>query len=61
MVGSTKALYSHGSFKTDELNAYLEEIKYKCEFKKWFFGHLHDDKQINDKEILLYHQIVRIW
>ena len=58
---STKALYSHGTFKTDELNAYLEEIKYKCEFKKWFFGHLHDDKQINDKEILLYHQIVRIW
>nr|DAT03739.1 MAG TPA: hypothetical protein [Caudoviricetes sp.] len=36
-------------------------ILYKCEFKKWFFGHLHGDKQINDKEILLYRQIVRIW
>lgn len=60
-TSSTKALYSHGSFTTDELNAYLEEIRCRCEFKKWFFGHLHGDKQINDKEILLYHQIVRIW
>lgn len=60
-TSSTKALYSHGSFKTDELNAYLEEIRCRCEFKKWFFGHLHGDKQINDKEILLYRQIVRIW
>lgn len=58
---STKALYSHGILTTDELNAYLEQIRCKCEFKRWFFGHLHDDKQINDKEILLYHQIVRIW
>lgn len=60
-ASSTKALYSHGSFQTDELNAYLEEIRCKCNFKKWFFGHLHGDKQINDKEILLYYQIVRIW
>lgn len=60
-TSSTKALYSHGSFKTDELNAYLEEIRYRCKFKKWFFGHLHGDKQINNKEILLYRQIVRIW
>ena len=60
-TSSTTALYSHGSFKTDELNAYLEEIRCKCHFKKWFFGHLHGDKQINNKEILLYRQIVRIW
>ena len=60
-TSSATALYSHGSFKTDELNAYLEEIRCRCEFKKWFFGHLHEDKQINDKEVLLYRQIVRIW
>ena len=60
-TSSTKTLYSHGSFKTDELNTYLEKIKCKCNYKKWFFGHLHGDKQINDKEILLYRQIARIW
>ena len=60
-AASTKAIYSHGEFKTDELNAYLEEIRCKCNFKRWFFGHLHDNKQVTDKEILIYEQIVRIW
>lgn len=28
---------------------------------KWYFGHYHDDKAINDKEILYYEKINRIW
>lgn len=43
-----------------ELNNYLENIKNKCEFTKWFAGHLHYDKMVNEKEILLYEQIIRI-
>ena len=60
-AASTKALYSLGDFKVNELNKYLEKIRSKCNFKRWFFGHLHNDKQILTKEILIYHQIVRIW
>ena len=60
-AASTLAIYSHGEYNTDELNSYLEEIKNKCNFKKWFFGHHHEDKQITGKEIMLYEQIVRIW
>ena len=29
-------------------------------YKKWFFGHYHDNKNVNDKEILIYEQIIRI-
>lgn len=43
-----------------ELNNYLENIKNHCEFAKWFAGHLHYDKMVNEKEILLYEQIIRI-
>lgn len=59
-ASSTVALLSHGLYKPDTLTDYFEKIKSKVEFKKWLFGHYHDNKTINDKEILLYDQIVRI-
>lgn len=32
-----------------ELTGYLEWIMYNVKFKKWFFGHWHDERTINDK------------
>lgn len=43
-----------------ELTNYLEEIKVKLNYKKWFFGHHHDNRAIDDKDLLLYEQIIRI-
>ena len=57
---STQALLSHGMYKPDILTNYLEEIRQKTTFKKWFFGHYHDNKNISAEEILLYEQIVRV-
>ena len=57
---SSAILYSHGLYKPDILTNYLEQVKQKVDFKKWFMGHYHDNYAINDKEIILYEQIVRI-
>lgn len=57
---STQALLSHGEYKPDLLTQYLEEIRWKLDYKKWFFGHYHDNRAINDQDILLYEQIIRI-
>lgn len=54
------ALYGNGFYKADILNDYLEGIRAKTDYKRWFCGHYHDDRQINSKEIVLYEQIVRI-
>ena len=51
---------SAGLFKSDILTDYLEEIRVNTDFKRWYFGHYHDNKAINDKEILLYEQIIRL-
>ena len=59
-ASSTAALISHGEYKPDVLTMYLEEIRQTVTFKKWFFGHYHDNKNINAEEILLYEQTVRI-
>lgn len=59
-ASSTQALLGHGLYSKDYLNEYLEEIRQKCKFKKWFFGHYHDNRNVNAEEILLWEQIIRI-
>lgn len=44
----------------DMLNIYFEKLKSRCRYPKWYMGHYHEDRNINDKEILLYQQIVEI-
>ncbi len=58
---STQALISHGMYKQDKLTNYLEQIRQCVSFKKWFFGHYHDNRNVNREEIMLYEQIIRIW
>lgn len=59
-ASSTQALFSCGLYKPDVLTEYLENIRARLKFKKWFFGHYHDNRNINTQEILLYEQIIRI-
>lgn len=59
-ASSTQALLGNGFYSKDYLNDYLEEIRQKCTFKKWFFGHYHDNRNVNAEEILLWEQIIRI-
>ncbi|MDT3843430.1 MAG: metallophosphoesterase [Bacillota bacterium] len=47
-------------YKADRQTDYLEYIKQHTSYQKWFFGHYHDNRNINEKEILLYEQIIRI-
>lgn len=57
---SVIALLGHGRYKQDVLTKYLENIRSETEYKRWFFGHMHDDIAVNDKNILIYEQIVQI-
>lgn len=60
---STSELYlmgGKGLYQPDILTNYLEEVKANTEYKQHFFGHMHLNKMINDKDICLYEQIMRI-
>ena len=48
------------SYKKDLLTDYLQQISEKCRFKKWCFGHYHNNKQVNSEFILLYEDIIPI-
>lgn len=45
----------------DDLNEYFEHIKQSVNYKKWFFGHYHENMMTpGGKDILLYEQIIQI-
>lgn len=54
------AMFSGGCYKCDELTEYFDTVAEKTKFKKWFFGHYHDNKQIMCDYVMLYEQIIRI-
>ena len=57
---STVALIGQGLYEQDHLTQYLEELHSTIDYRCWLFGHYHDNRQVNDKEIMLYEQIIRI-
>ena len=48
----------NSTYKRDILTDYLQQISEKCTFKRWYFGHYHDYKQVNSQFTLLYEDIV---
>ena len=58
--GTQELLGGNGIYQADKETDYLEFIKNYANYKKWFFGHYHDNKNVNNKEILIYEQIIRI-
>ena len=44
-------------YKKDYLTNYLQTIAEKCEFKRWYFGHYHENKHINSQYTILYESI----
>ena len=59
-ASSTEVLLGGGLYEHDYLNDYLEGIRQSVKFRKWFFGHYHDNRNVNAEEILIYEQIIRI-
>lgn len=59
-TSTQEMLCEHGEYKSDALTDFLHLIKEQCEYKKWYFGHYHEDRIVNDRENLLYHQIVKL-
>ena len=49
-----------GYNSVDELNKYLESLRDDMKYGKWFYAHLHDNRQVFENNYLLYEQIIRI-
>ena len=57
---SLQKLLCNAEYSTNTLTDYLEQIHQDVEYKKWYFGHYHRNRNMSDKDILLYRQFIRI-
>lgn len=49
-----------GLYQPDIISNYLEEVRATTEYKKWYFGHMHLNKQVSMQDICLYEQILLV-
>ena len=54
------ALIGHGLYEQDRLTEYLEKIKQENEIGMHLCGHLHVNRRLNERDAILYEQIIRI-
>ena len=47
--------------ESDILTDWFESIEDKVDFKHWYFGHYHIDKEIDDKHTALYNKVIKLW
>lgn len=57
---SLQAAFSLGTYHPDFLTDYLEEIRERCQYREWYFGHYHQNLRVDEKHQMLYEEIRRI-
>ena len=55
---SVSNFISGGTYRPDELTDYLEQLKNKLDFRRWYFGHYHTNLNIGTQFVLLYEKIL---
>ena len=57
---SIQDTFSGGLFQRDALTDFLHEVRERCRFQYWFFGHYHENMVVEKKFVMLYKQIIRL-
>lgn len=58
--GEVQSLIDKRLNEQNELTNYFDSIRHTCEYKKWYFGHYHEDRTITSQDVLLYHRIIEL-
>jgi DNA repair exonuclease SbcCD nuclease subunit len=57
---SVQDIFSGGFYQRDALTDFFDEVRQRCRFQYWFFGHYHDNMVIEKKYAMLYKQIIKL-
>lgn len=55
---SVSSFISGGTYRPDALTDYLEQLKSRLNFRRWYFGHYHTNLNIGTQFVLLYEKIL---
>lgn len=48
-------------YETDKLTNWLGRLENKIHYEKWYFGHYHVNRKIDDRHVCLYDMVMRLW
>lgn len=57
------ALYPDKTWQTperDRFTGYLDTLEDRLAFRRWYFGHFHRDRDLDDTHTVLYNEVVRL-
>ena len=57
---SVQDTFSRGFYQRDALTDFFDEIRERCRFQYWFFGHYHENMVVEKEFVMLYNQIIRL-
>lgn len=60
LVKSAMLLRYGETDRVNKLNGFFEEIDNMCEYKQWYFGSLHEDRQVTPKHTCVFKKTVKI-
>ena len=58
--GSIQDTFSGGLYQRDAMTDFFDEVRERCRFKYWFFGHYHKNMVMEKKFVMLYKKIIRL-
>ena len=60
--GDVAAAMGYGELSDDEveLRQYLQRVADETEFQKWYFGHFHEDAEVEEVFVCLYDEVVEL-
>ncbi|MBS5216388.1 MAG: hypothetical protein KHY79_11295 [Clostridiales bacterium] len=44
--------------RVDTFTDFLQEISEKLDYSHWYFGHFHDDIELDERHTLLYQRVI---
>lgn len=50
---SIQDIISGGFYQKDRLTDYLDQVREQCSFRRWFFGHYHENRGVGEQFTLL--------
>lgn len=58
--GKLHELIQPGMEEWNELTLYFDALRKMCRYQKWYFGHYHDNKNVTERDVLLYKDILEL-
>ena len=61
LPSSVQDVFSGGFYAHDRLTDYLETVRRRCEFTRWYCGHYHHERLYNGRYQVLYQSVLPMW